>query len=368
MVLRLNQFMMKAAVLKEFGSSLIIESLPDPVLGTGEVIVDVAAAPVLSYTNEVLSGKRQYLLKTPVAPGCGAIGRVRATGPDATHLKIGDWVFCDPTVRSRDNVMSPDITLQGWSARGEGGLKLQQYFHHGAFAEQMLIPTENAFHLGSFKEADAALWCSAVTLLVPYGGLLAANLQAGETLLVSGATGNFGSSAIAVALAMGAGCVIAPGRNEKALEDLERRFGNRVRTVKLTGNEEDDRKRMQQAAPNLIDCVLDILPPEVSANVVRTAIMTVRPYGRVVLMGGVGMLGGAGLELAYPWIMRNCITIIGQWMCPPIAVLKLISLVRAGLLRLENFDVTTFKLDQANEAVENAAANGGPFKLTVLMP
>jgi len=167
---------------------------------------------------------------------------------------------------------------------------------------------------------------------------------------------------------MGAGCVIAPGRNEKALEDLERRFGNRIQTVKLTGNEEDDRKRMQQAAPGPIDCVLDILPPEVATTVVRAAIMTVRLYGRVVLMGGVGMLGGAGLELAYPWIMRNCITLIGQWMYLPIAVFKLISLVHAGLLQLEHFDVTTFKLDEANEAVEHAASNGGPFKLTALMP
>jgi len=41
--------------------------------------------------------------------------------------------------------------------------------------------------------------------------------------------------------------------------------------------------------------VLDILPAAANAIQVRTAIMAVRPYGRVVLMGGVGMLGGAGL-------------------------------------------------------------------------
>jgi len=40
--------------------------------------VDVAAAPVLSYADEVFSGKRKYLLPTPIIPGCGAIGRVRA--------------------------------------------------------------------------------------------------------------------------------------------------------------------------------------------------------------------------------------------------------------------------------------------------
>lgn len=328
----------------------------------------MVAAAVLSYTNEVFSGERKYLLDLPVVPGTGAIGRVKAIGPDATHLTIGDWVCCDPTVRSRDNALSPDITLQGWSDRGEGGLRLQQYFRDGSFAEQIRVPTENAIPIGSINEADAAQWCALNLLLVPYGGFLAANLQAGETVLVSGATGNYGSAGVAVALAMGAGCVVAPGRNEKALNDLVRRFGSRIRPVKLSGNEEDDRQRMQQAAPGPIDCVLDILPPSVSTTVVRAAVMTVRPYGRIVLMGGVGMLGGAGLELPYPWIMRNGITIHGQWMYYPESVTRMAGLIHAGLLKLDNFDVMTFPLDKANEAVAYAAANSSPFKLTVIRP
>ena len=44
--------------------------------------------------------------------------------------------------------------------------------------------------------------------------------EPGETVLVSGATGNFGSAAVAVALAMGAACVVAPGRNETVLQEL----------------------------------------------------------------------------------------------------------------------------------------------------
>ena len=108
---------MKAAVFKALGTPLVIEELPDPVLGTGEVIVDVVATAVLSYMDEVLSGKRKYLMTLPMAPGAGAIGRIRALGPDATRLKIGEWVLCDPTVRSRDDARTPDITLLGLSAR-----------------------------------------------------------------------------------------------------------------------------------------------------------------------------------------------------------------------------------------------------------
>ena len=359
---------MKAAILKAFGSPLAIETMPDPILGTGEVIVDVAAAGVLPYTHEVLSGERKYLLQLPVVPGAGAIGRVRAIGPDATRLVIGDWVCCDPTVRSRDDALAPDITLQGASARGDGGMRLQQYFRHGSFAEQKMVPTENITRIGSIDPTQAARWSALSLLLVPYGGLLAAHLQAGETLLVSGATGNFGSAGVAVALAMGAGCVVAPGRNAAMLEDLVRRFGPRVRTVKLSGDEAEDCKRMQQAASGPIDCVLDLLPPSAGTNAVRAAAMTVRQFGRVVLMGGVGMLGGDDLALPYPWIMRNCITIIGQWMYPREATVRLVGLIRSGLLDLGQFDVTTFELDRANDAVAHAAAHGGPFKLTVIEP
>ena len=80
------------------------------------------------------------------------------------------------------------------------------------------------------------------------------------------------------------------------------------------------------------------------------------------------MLGGPGLELPYPWIMRNCITIHGVWMYPPEAAIGLVNLIRSGLLRLDNFDVTTFDLDHANEAVAHAASNSGPFKMTVIRP
>ena len=359
---------MKAAVLKSFGTPLVIENAPEPVLGTGEVIVDVVATRVLSYMNEVFSGERNYALDLPIIPGPGGIGRVRAIGPDATRLSIGDWVFCDPTVRSRDDAVAPDIALQGLTAPGPGAKRLQQHFRDGSFAEQMRVPTENVKRLGAITSEEATRWCALGTLLVPYGGFLAANLQPGETVLVSGATGNFGSAAVSVALAMGAACVVTPGRNETILADMVRRFGSRVKPVRLTGNEDDDREAMKRAAPGPIDCAFDIMPPSVSPNVVRAAIMTVRAYGRVVLMGGVGMAGGAGLELPYPWIMRNCISIHGVWMYPPDAASRLIAMVRAGLLRLEEYETMAFDLDHANDAVAHAAANAGPFKMTVIRP
>jgi alcohol dehydrogenase len=293
---------------------------------------------------------------------------VREIGPDATHLAVGDWVFCDPTVRSRDDVVSPDILLQGLIAAGAGAQRLQKHFRHGAFAERLRVPTENALRIGTLDPVEAPSWCALGMLLVPYGGLVAVNFRAGETLLLNGATGAFGSAGAAIALAMGAGTVIATGRNESALADLARRLGPRLRPVKMLGDEEEDRRRILAAALGPIDCVLDLLPPAATPAQVRTAVLAVRPYGRVALMGGVGMAGGSGVELPYPWLMRNCITLRGQWMYPPDAVGRVAALVRAGLVKLDEFAVTAFGLDRVNEAVTHAAANAGPFRMTVITP
>src|ERR1700749_2374509 len=354
---------MKAAVLSEFGSPLEVTTVPDPVPGTGEIVVDVVAAGVLSYTGEVFSGERNYDMELPMVPGTAAIGRVRTTGPDSTRLKPGDWVACDITVRSRDDARTPDIVLQGWSARGEGGRRLMRHFRDGAFASQMMIPTENAIPLGPIDEAEAGRWNALNLLLVPYGGFVAVDLRPGETVLVSGATGNYGSAGVAVALAMGAARVVAPGRNEKMLDDLARRFGDRVRTVRLTGQPTEDDRRMRSAADGPIDVVLDLLPPAAGPAPGQSAALTVRELGRGVLMGGVR----DDLVLPYRWLMRNSITVRGQWMFPRAAAPDLVSLARAGLLDLRQYQVAEFSLDEVNEAVAHAAGDK-PFSLTVVRP
>ncbi|MEU5278001.1 alcohol dehydrogenase catalytic domain-containing protein [Streptomyces asoensis] len=359
---------MRAAVLTRFGAPLTVREVPDPEAGGGEVVVEVLAACVAPYTAEVFSGERNYPLVPPVVPGIGGVGRVVQVGPDATRLRRGDLVWCDATVRSRDDALTPDITLQGWSSRGEGGARLARYLHDGAFAEFLRVPTENVYPLPAAAGEDPARWAALAVHVIPYGGLLAGGLAAGETLLVSGATGNLGSSAVAVALAMGAGCVVAPGRNQAVLDLLADRFGPRLRPVPLTGDEAGDGAAMAAAADGPIDMVIDLLPPSAPSSAARTAAMTVREYGRVVLMGGVGMLGGDDLALPYPWLMRNSITVRGQWMYPRTANVGIIRLLASGTLDLATERVRSFGLDAVNEAVAYAASHGGPFDRTTLTP
>ena len=53
---------------------------------------------------------------------------------------------------------------------------------------------------------------------------------------------------------------------------------------------------------------------------------------------------------------------------PPEATIRLVGLIRSGLLKLEHFEFTEFGLDDVNKAVDHAAAHGGAFKMTVLRP
>lgn len=254
---------MRAVILKDFGRPLEIEDIADPVIGTGEVVVDVVAAPVLSYTDEVFSGARRYLLPTPVVPGCGAIGRVREAGPDATKLKPGDWVFCDPTLRSRDNALTPDIVLQGWGAPEVRAGK-------GSSATTATAPSRAAFG------CRPRMPCRSVTSIPPrpVGG--PRDQHAADRLRRPARHGPQGRRDPAgkrgygqlrqrrdavTALAMGARCVVAPGRNVDVLADLAGRFGNRVAPVLLTGDAALDDAAMQAAAPGAVDAVLDLLPP-----------------------------------------------------------------------------------------------------------
>ena len=359
---------MRAAVLERFGSPLVVREQEDPEARGGEVLVRVLATCVLPYTAEVFSGRRRYPLVPPVVPGAGAVGRVVTVGPDATRLRAGDLVWCDPTVRSRDDARTPDIALQGLSSRGEGGARLAEHLHDGAFAELMRVPTENAYPLPDAAAQDPARWAALTVHLVPYGGLHAAGLEAGETVVVSGASGNLGGAAVAVALALGAAQVVAPGRNSAALDALVGRFGDRVRPVVLTGDEDVDRAAISAAADQPVDVVIDLLPPWAPSTVTRAAAMTVRERGRVVLMGGVGMLGGDDLALPYPWLMRNSVTVRGQWLSPRADNDAMIRLIGSGVLDLGPETVTTFGLDDVNDAVAFAADHGGAFDRTVLTP
>lgn len=255
-----------ALVQEEYGKPLIVKSMPIPKATSGSVVVKVLYAPIISYMRDVYNGRRKYKYATPLVPGTSAIGTIAATGPDALLLKEGDLVYVDCYIRGRDDHDAG--FLLGLSEGGtEASRSLMRHWIDGTFAEYVKVPLENVFRLDErrlcgdptqgglgYKMEQLCWWMAA---LVPYGGLKSIDLQAGETVIVTPATGSFGSAAVLVALAMGAGKVIAMGRNTAALATLKTRDA-RIETVQMTSHLEEEMKALQ--AFGKADVHFDISP------------------------------------------------------------------------------------------------------------
>lgn len=176
---------MKAIVCNAYGppETLVLEEVPSPVPGPGEVVVAVHAASVNFPDTLIIENKYQFKPELPFSPGGEAAGIVSAVGEGVTNCAPGDAV----------------ITICG----------------HGAFAEEVLADAASIVRLTSDVPMDAAS-----ALLLTYGTTHyaltdRARLRPGETLLVLGAAGGTGLSAVELGKLMGARVIAAASSDEK---------------------------------------------------------------------------------------------------------------------------------------------------------
>jgi len=176
---------MRAVRAKAWGGldQLELAALPAPQPGAGQVLIEVAAAG-LNYADSLLvAGKYQERPQPPFVPGFEVAGRVRAVGAGVGRVAPGARVLA---------------ILDG-----------------GGYAELALAREPDVFAIPeamSFEEAAG--------FAIAYGtahGAFAwrADLKAGEVLLVLGAAGGVGLTAVEVGKAMGATVIAAAGGPEK---------------------------------------------------------------------------------------------------------------------------------------------------------
>ena len=176
---------MKALLCKAYGppESLVIEDVPEPALGRGDALVEVRFAALNFPDVLMLAGKYQFKPPFPFSPGSEFSGIVRAVGEDISNFAPGDEVFGN----------APD----------------------GAMRELVATPAERLY-----KKPSAMSFEQASGILTTYGTsyyALAqrAELQEGETLLVTGAAGGVGVSAIQIGKALGARVIAAASSDDK---------------------------------------------------------------------------------------------------------------------------------------------------------
>ncbi|KAJ7725296.1 alcohol dehydrogenase GroES domain-containing protein [Mycena maculata] len=368
--------------------TIITKPTPSLPLPPGTALLKPLYAGVVSYTTHILQNgnPRKYNYPLPLVPGPSCIARVVAAPPDAPALTPGQLVLLDPTIRARDLQSDGAAFLLGYSGGPPGATPytvMEAVWRDGTFAERVQVPVENVHPLdeaalcGRLGYALTDLAATLGTLAVSFGGLDAARVRPGETVVVAPATGSFGGGAVHVALALGAR-VVAMGRNETALAGLEALGDARVAAVRMSGSVEGDVVGITSALERLgsrsLDVFFEISPPSVVNGPGQTvpyttaALKVLRKGGRAVFMGGVKH----DVSLPLREIVHGAKTLQGVWMYTPAQLTELIRLVEAGVLRLgedRGFACQgVFPLERWEEAFETASREASAGNFVLLQP
>ncbi|WP_394824938.1 zinc-binding dehydrogenase [Pendulispora albinea] len=357
---------MKRARLERLGEPLVVVDEADPELEqewtsgirSGGVAVRMLTSRVISYSKEVFAGRQgRMTFPFPFTPGAGGIGIVEKVADDVEGIAPGERVLLSSYLPSADG---DTWVLLGWTGTSAA---LQGRWPHGTFAERVVWPARCVTPLRGLDDRPALAISVLGTLLVPYGGLLAAGTAAGHVVAVNGANGCFGAAGVVMALAMGASRVLAVGRDAQALEHLRAACGAAVVPVALGGDEARDIAALQDAAGGGPHQVLDFVGQTRDPSATRACIRSLRRGGTAALMGGVQ----ADVPVPYNEAMLRDLVVRGCFMHPPSAPANLVRLAASGRVPLDVFQTAAFELTRVNEAVEHAARDKGLRATVVTM-
>ncbi|MEM9208921.1 MAG: NADPH:quinone oxidoreductase family protein [Pseudomonadota bacterium] len=238
---------MRALMCKEYGppESLELVTLDDPEPGSGELLVDIQAAGLNFPDVLVIAGQYQVKTEPPFIPGNEAAGVVAAVGDGVTRFKPGDRVIAMP--------------------RG------------GTFADKCVVSESLAMPL--LPGLDFAQGAGfAVTYGTSYHALRqSAALQAGERVLVLGAAGGVGITAVEIAKAMGAE-VIAAASNDEKLE-----FAESAGADHLINYTKDS---LREAVKTLTDGEgVNVVYDPVGGDLAQQALRSLAWHGRYLVIG-----------------------------------------------------------------------------------
>lgn len=113
---------MKALIVKAPGQPLQLATLPVPSVTPGSAIVKILTVQAGRGIPHVIDGSEGLPFPPNFIPGIHAVGRVVATGPDATSLKIGQLVMIEGFIRARDDPDEVNVLLgltSGFSAEAQ---------------------------------------------------------------------------------------------------------------------------------------------------------------------------------------------------------------------------------------------------------
>ena len=239
--------MMKALVCEAYGppETLKLVDLPDPEPRPGEALIDVAYAGLNFFDLLVIENKYQAKPPLPFSPAAEFSGRIAALGPDAEGFKIGDRVL--------------------------------GYTGFGCARERLVAPVSRLVALPEGLAEDKAAGLS-----ITYGTTLhalkqRADLKAGESLVVLGASGGVGLAAVEIGALMGAKVIACASSDEKL--SFVSKFGANETINYATQDLRGELKRITGGAG------VDVVYDPVGGALTEAALRSLAWKGRFLVIG-----------------------------------------------------------------------------------
>jgi NADPH2:quinone reductase len=323
---------MRRVVCREFGAPdrLVLEDVPDPQPGPGEVLVGVRAAGVSFVDGLMVGGSYQVKPPLPFTPGLTVAGEVLETGDGVSGLPHGS------------RVVGCSFDLGGYAS-------------HRVLPAQVIVPLP-----------DAVTYAVAATAVESYATILfaltrRATLRPGEWVLVLGAGGGIGLAAVDVARSLGARVIAAASSQAKRAAAI-----SAGAEVAVDYEIEDLKARVRALTGAGADMVVD----PVGDRFAEPALRCLRGFGRYLV---IGFAGGSIPRLPLNHVLLDNRTLVGvDWGAwsrrdpedNQALVADLLDRVATG--RLHPVVPTAYPLERAAEALNMLAGRRVTGKLTLL--
>jgi NADPH2:quinone reductase len=238
---------MKAVLCKTWGppETLVVEDVPSPAPGKGQVVVAVQAAGVNFPDVLIIQNKYQFKPALPFSPGSEIAGVVKRVGEGAGRYKPGDAV----------------IGIIGW----------------GGFAEEVAVDEDKLFPMPAGLDYTVAASFGLAYATSHHALKDRARIRPGETLLVLGAAGGVGLAAVELGTLMGARVIAAASSEEK------------LATCKRYGAHAGinyEREDLREAVKQLTDGKgADVVYDPVGGKYAEPAVRSVAWNGRYLVVG-----------------------------------------------------------------------------------
>lgn len=312
-------------------------AVPRP--GAGEVLVEVAACGINNtdiwvrqgaYGTDddpeaVASWRRgaaENTLTFPRIQGADTAGRIAAVGAGVDPARVGERVIVDFSIYNGDGEHLADIDYYG-------------HGRDGGFAEFMVAPAGNCYPVaGSITDAELATFCCAY--LTGEHMLDRAAVQAGERVLITGASGGVGSGLVQLCRARGAIPYAVVGAGKEAAV-------NAIGAEAVVTRDQGDLGEAVHRATGGKD--IDVVADLVGGPMFKHLINLLRPEGRYTTAGAIG---GAVVELDLRTVYLKHLQIHGSSQGTRSAFRRLVGYIGEG--RIKPLLWQTYPLSRIREA------------------